>query len=88
MDGHPLQKERLNGIVDWLLKIVYEESIVSAIGRACLSEIGYKSRWWAKCNQLCEKFHLRVLVDVLWLRNIVRREWSMTGMYGRRSMLR
>ena len=32
------------GIVDWLLKIVYEESLVSDIGRACLMKVGYKSR--------------------------------------------
>ena len=30
-------------IVDWLLRIVYEESL-SDIGRACLMEVGYKSR--------------------------------------------
>ena len=29
-------------IVDWLLRIVYEESPVSDIGRACLVEVGYK----------------------------------------------
>ena len=32
-------------IVDWLLRIVSEESLVSEIGRACLMEVGYKSRW-------------------------------------------
>ena len=35
-------------IVDWLLRIVYEESLVSDIGRACLMEVGYKSR----CNHV------------------------------------
>ena len=29
-------------IVDWLPMIVYEESLVSDIGRACLMEVGYK----------------------------------------------
>ena len=28
-------------IVDWLLRIVYEESLVSDIGRACLMEVGW-----------------------------------------------
>ena len=37
-------------IVDGLLRIVYEESLVSDIGRACLMEVGYKSRLWAKCS--------------------------------------
>ena len=56
--------------------------MVSDIGRACLSEIGYKSRWWARCNNLAEKFGLRELVDVLWLRNISKEGMAMPGMYG------
>ena len=40
-------------IVDWLLRIVYEESLVSDIGRLCLMEVGYKYRWWARCNHVC-----------------------------------
>ena len=35
-------------ILDWLLRIVYEGSLVSDIGRACLAEVGYKSRWWER----------------------------------------
>ena len=43
--------------VDWLFRIVYEESMVSDvyeesmvsdIRRACLMEVVYKSRWWAR----------------------------------------
>ena len=49
-------------VVDWLLRIVYEESMVSDIGRACLKKIGFKSRWWARCNHLCEKFGQMELV--------------------------
>ena len=30
-------------IVDCLLRMVYEESLVSDIERACLMEVGYKS---------------------------------------------
>ena len=45
-------------IVDWLLMIVYEESLVYDIGRACLMEVEYKSRWWARCNHVCDKFGL------------------------------
>ena len=57
-------------IVDWLLKIVYEESLVYDIGRACLMEVGYTSRWWARRNHVCDKFGLWKLVNLLWLRNI------------------
>ena len=39
-------------MVDWMLMIVYEESLVSDIGRACRMEVGYKPRWWARCNHV------------------------------------
>ena len=65
---------------DWLLRIVCEESMVSDIGRACLREIGYKSRWWERCNHMCEKLGLRELVDLLWLRNITKERMAMFGM--------
>ena len=38
----------VRGMEDWPLMIVYEESLVSDIGRACLREICYNSRWWAR----------------------------------------
>ena len=56
--------------MDWLLRIMYEESLVSDIGRACLKEVGYKSRWWARCNHVCNKFGMWELVNLLWLKNI------------------
>ena len=34
---------------------MYEESLVSDIGRECLMEVGYKSRWWARCNHVFDK---------------------------------
>ena len=71
-------------IVDELLRIVYEESLVSDIGRAFLMEVGYKSRWWARCNHVCHKFGLWELVNLLWLRNIKKEGMSMLGIkYGR-----
>ena len=38
---------------------------VSDIGRACLMEVGYKSRWWARCNHVCDKIGLWELVNLL-----------------------
>ena len=67
-------------IVDWMLRIVYEESLVSDIGRACLMEAGYKSRWWARCNHVCDKFGLWELVNLPWLRNINKEGMVMLGM--------
>ena len=63
--------------MDWLLRIVYEESLVSDIGRACLMEVGYKSRWWARCNHVCDKFGLWELVNLLWLKNINKEGMAM-----------
>ena len=48
-----------------MLRIVYEESLVSDIGRACLMDVGYKSRWWARCNHVCDKFGLWERVNVV-----------------------
>ena len=73
-------------IVDWLLRIVYEESLVSDIGRACLMEVGYKSRWWTRCNHVCNKFGLWELVNLLWLNNINKEGMAMLGMKYDRSV--
>ena len=61
-------------IVDWLLRIMYEESLVSDIGRACLMEVGYKSRWWERYNHVCEKFGLWELVNLLIQGILIRKE--------------
>ena len=63
-------KMKVKCIVNWLFRIVYEMSLVSNIGRSCIMEVGYKSRWWARCNHVCEKFGLWELVNLQWLRNI------------------
>ena len=62
--------------VDWLFRIVYEESLVSVIERACLTEVGYKSR----CNHVCDKLGLWDLGNLLWLRNINKEGMAMLGM--------
>ena len=67
-------------IVDWLLRIVYEESLVSDIGRTCLMEVGYKSRWWTRCNHVCDNIGLWELVNLLWLRNINKGGMAMLRM--------
>ena len=73
-------------ILDWLLRIVYEESLVSDIGRACLMEVGYKSRWWARCIHVCDKFGLWELANLLWLRNISKEGMVMLGIKYDRNM--
>ena len=55
-------------MVKWMLKVVFKENLVSEIGRACLIEIGCKSRWWSRCRHICSKFGLIELVNLIWLR--------------------
>ena len=59
---------------------MYEESLVADIGRACLMKDGYKSRWCAGCNHVCEKFDLWELLNLLWLRDINKEGMAMLGM--------
>ena len=57
-----------------------------------MMQIGYKYRWWARCNHVCKKFGLWELLNLLWLRNISQKwiclEWSMIEMYGSKLLLR
>ena len=36
LEGVHFQEREVNSMVDWLLRIVYEESMLSYIGSACL----------------------------------------------------
>ena len=45
-------------MMKWMLKVVFEENLVSEIGRSCLIELGCKSRWWSRCRNICSKFWL------------------------------
>ena len=36
---------------------------MSEIGRACLIEIGCKSRWWSRCRHICSKSGLLEFVN-------------------------
>ena len=62
-------------MVKWMLKVVFEENLVSEIGRTCLIELGCKSRWWSRCRHICSKFGLFELVNLIWLREV-----SLNGM--------
>ena len=49
-----------------MLRVVFEENMVSEIGRACLNEIGCKSR----CRHICSKFRFLELVNLICLREV------------------
>ena len=55
-------------MVKWMVRVVFEENMVSEIGRACLFEIGCKSRWWSRCRHICRKF--LELVNLICLRGV------------------
>ena len=57
-------------MVKWMLRVVFEENMVSEIGRACLIEIGCKSRWWSRCRHICSKSGLLELVNLICLREV------------------
>ena len=42
-------------------------------------EIGYITRWWARCNHFVRGFGLWELVNLLWLRNINKEGIAMLG---------
>ena len=52
-------------MVKWMLRVVFEENLMSEIGRACLVEIGCKSRWWARCRNISSKFGLIEIVNLI-----------------------
>ena len=53
-----------------MLRVEFEDNLISEIGRACLVAIGCKSRWWVWCRHICSKFGLIELVNLIWLRNV------------------
>ena len=56
------EERKAKAMVKWMLRVVFEENMVSKIGRACLIEIGRKSRWWSRCRHICSRFGLLELI--------------------------
>ena len=53
-----------------MLRVVFEDNLMSEIGRTCLIETGCKSRWWGRCRHICTKFGLMELVNLILLRDV------------------
>ena len=51
-------------MVEWVLRMVFEDNLMSEIGRACLIETGCKSRWWEDAR-MCTNFGLIELVNLI-----------------------
>ena len=69
------EEREAKSMVKWMLKVVFEENLVSEIGRACLIELRCKSRWWSWCRHICSKSGLFESVNLIWLREV-----SLNGM--------
>ena len=54
--------------IEWARRIIFEENIMSEIGRASILEIGFKSKWWKRVKFLCKKFMFNDFVNVLCIR--------------------
>ena len=57
-------------MVKWMLKVVFEDNLVSEIERACLIELGCNSRWWSRSRHICSKFGLFELLNLICLREV------------------
>ena len=64
------EEREAKAMVKWMLRVVFEENLVSEIGRACLIEIGCKSRWWSRCRHICNKSGLLEFVNLICLREV------------------
>ena len=64
------EEREAKAMVNWMLKVVFEENQMSEIEGACLIELGCKSRRWSRCSHICSKFGLFELVNLIWLREV------------------
>ena len=64
------EEREANVIVEWMLRVVFEDNLMSEIGRAYLIETGCKSRWWTRWGHICTKFGLIELVNLILLRDV------------------
>ena len=57
-------------MVEWMLRVAFEDNLMSERGRACLIETGCKSRWRGRCRHMCTKFGLIELVNLILLKDV------------------
>ena len=61
------EEREAKAMSDWAVRLVFEENKISEIGRACLIEIGARSRWWCRMRYICNKFGLNELMNLICL---------------------
>ena len=64
------QEREAKAMSGQLMRIVFDNSVISEIGRACLIEIGGRSRWWARMRHICTREKLSDLVNLICLGDV------------------
>ncbi|ELU11726.1 hypothetical protein CAPTEDRAFT_198596 [Capitella teleta] len=56
--------------VAFVVRVLEEDGLVARVGRACLVEIGVRSKWWKKIGKMTEELGVDVLLNLVWLRRM------------------
>ncbi|ELU04289.1 hypothetical protein CAPTEDRAFT_210961 [Capitella teleta] len=56
--------------VAFVVRVLEEDGLVARVGRACLMEIGVRSKWWKKIGKMTEELGVDVLSNLVWLRRM------------------
>ena len=63
------QEREAKAMCDQLMRIVFDNSVISEIGRACFIEIG-GARWWARMRHICTREKFSDLVNLIRLGDV------------------
>ncbi|ELU04660.1 hypothetical protein CAPTEDRAFT_198113 [Capitella teleta] len=56
--------------VAFVVRVLEEDGLVARVGRACLMEIGVRSKWWKKIGKMTEELGVDVLLNLVLLRRM------------------
>ena len=56
--------------LDWMRRVIFENGIVSRIGRACVAELGTKSKWWRRVDEIANMIGLDKWMNVIALKRV------------------
>ncbi|ELT89047.1 hypothetical protein CAPTEDRAFT_205910 [Capitella teleta] len=62
--------ERGEGKIAFVVRVLEENGLVARVWRACLMEIGVRSKWWKKIGRMMEKLGVDVSSNLVWLRRM------------------
>ena len=56
--------------LDWVCRVMFEDGPVSKIGRATIAELGTKSRWWRRVNEIAHMVGLDDIINLIALERV------------------